>query len=351
MFETIKNVMQKRKPASEGKKYSVNIVGSCCSRNLFNYPHLSAMYDVKEYVFQVAIWEMFQESLDIDIEIIRKIAPNNFQARLLDYGLNKTLERALINKKSDYLLIDTQCFVSPVYKVTYQGKECFIQHFRGELLLDKLKNELGKSFYYEKLTIDDIDQERIEKGLERFGDLIKSIYSSKEIILYCPIFVDYRLDENYKVVKLSDSVVSLNKKRNEIINRYYDIIKRQFPEARQLNFLESSIADDYDHIKATYSTHYSNMTYIKQGYSFIEMLNHNNNGLYPYDVSPEEYVMEYYFRNFGKCRKLICELEQVITGNTVVDKFSKLPVSAVLSLEWNDGLLTVDKANSCIDKK
>ena len=301
-----------------------------------------SVFEVKDYFFQIAMWECFGNSLGCDSSVINDSAPNHFQRNLLEYGLNKSIIPRLEANKTDYFMIDTQCFVTPVYYIKYHGKETYIQHFRGKELLPKLQEKLGNSdFKFKIISIDEVPKDRVENGLKLFAEKINEIYKPDEIILYAPYFVDRRV-EGYNFEELPYSIKEINKERNRKIRYYFKILRKYLPKAYVLDFdINRAVADDYAHSKNIYSVHYSNKTYIEQGFKLLELLNLNYHEWYPYDMDPFEYMMEYYMKCYSDSRKMIADVESLVTGKEIRDLFEKLPVSAIISLKYNYGFLNV----------
>lgn len=351
MFKFKKKESKPKMEASEKK--TISIFGSCCSRNIFNYPHMTEVFEVKNYVFQVAMWECFGQMLDIPLTILKSISPNRFQATLLDYGFNKTVVSELEKNRAEYILIDTQSFVSPIYKVEYCGMATYIQHFRATELLPKLQEKLGREqFRYQVFDIKNFPKGYIEERLRKFAEWLKTVYAQSNIILYAPQFVDLRVGKNFNFEKLPPHLVKINSERNYIINLYYELLKSFLPKAKILHFdAKRTIADDYAHSKNIYSAHYSNNSYIEQGMDLLKVLNIDYRDYYSYSMDPKEYMMEYYLKCYADCRKKISELESMITGEVVEDKFLKLPVSTIVSLNYDFGFKNIDELKKVMEQK
>lgn len=59
-------------------KKHISIIGTCCSRELFNNTNLGDIFDVDVYGFHVCPFDLFGDSLNISTEIIRKVNTPQF---------------------------------------------------------------------------------------------------------------------------------------------------------------------------------------------------------------------------------------------------------------------------------
>lgn len=81
----------------------VNILGSCYSRELFNY---SQDHDVCCYVLQQSLFSMFSQPLPIALENARSVDNTNFTRRMMYYEFNKLGLKKILEEDADFLIVD-----------------------------------------------------------------------------------------------------------------------------------------------------------------------------------------------------------------------------------------------------
>jgi len=81
----------------------INILGSCYTRELFNY---SDRHSIECYVLQQSLFTMFTTPLPIDIADASSVDGTNFMNRMMYYEFNKLGLPAILKTKADKLIID-----------------------------------------------------------------------------------------------------------------------------------------------------------------------------------------------------------------------------------------------------
>lgn len=81
----------------------VNILGSCYSRELFNYTN---EHEVGCYVLQQSLFTMFAKPLPITLENARSVDGANFTRRMMFYEFNKLGLEKILEEDADYLVVD-----------------------------------------------------------------------------------------------------------------------------------------------------------------------------------------------------------------------------------------------------
>jgi len=91
---------------------TINIMGTCCSRFIFNYAPINEKFQVKRYAFQSGIWSCFDKSigLDLDVNDIEKIDIAPFTRRMVNYDFNNITLSEMEANPSDYLMIFSSLF-------------------------------------------------------------------------------------------------------------------------------------------------------------------------------------------------------------------------------------------------
>jgi len=81
----------------------VNILGSCYSRELFNYTN---NHEVGCYVLQQSLFTMFAKPLPITLENARSVDGTNFTRRMMFYEFNKLGLEKILEENADFLIVD-----------------------------------------------------------------------------------------------------------------------------------------------------------------------------------------------------------------------------------------------------
>ena len=81
----------------------VNILGSCYSRELFNYTN---KHEVGCYVLQQSLFTMFAKPLPITLENARSVDGTNFTRRMMFYEFNKLGLEKILEEDADFLIVD-----------------------------------------------------------------------------------------------------------------------------------------------------------------------------------------------------------------------------------------------------
>ena len=81
----------------------VNILGSCYSRELFNYTN---NHEVGCYVLQQSLFTMFAKPLPITLENARSVDGTNFTRRMMFYEFNKLGLEKILKEDADFLIVD-----------------------------------------------------------------------------------------------------------------------------------------------------------------------------------------------------------------------------------------------------
>ena len=81
----------------------VNILGSCYSRELFNYTN---NHEVGCYVLQQSLFTMFAKPLPITLENARSVDGTNFTRRMMFYEFNKLGLEKILEEDADFLIVD-----------------------------------------------------------------------------------------------------------------------------------------------------------------------------------------------------------------------------------------------------
>lgn len=165
----------------------VAIIGSCVSRDIFNDVRMQGLCEVDFYSFQNNVWDMVNEPLNVPATIINSLPFENFIRRMVDYDLNKTAIKILEEKKDDYLVIDLYAMRQSVVKVFNEEKEAYAYTYKSQDLF-RMLNNAKMDFDIELINRDDIEQEVIERGFEKFAKWAIKNFNPNNIIIHYPLF-------------------------------------------------------------------------------------------------------------------------------------------------------------------
>lgn len=119
-----------RKLKETKDKTTVNIIGCCVSRNIFNVEK-GKKYDVRAYIFRNSLSTLLYDVDDryrIEQSELPDLAGHNFEKRMICTAINADAKEQLSNRKGDWIVIDTCYSNGPCAIIKYpEGNERLIQ--------------------------------------------------------------------------------------------------------------------------------------------------------------------------------------------------------------------------------
>ena len=200
-------------------KKQVTVMGSCVTRELFNDERLEDIFDVKLYAFKICPWALFEEGLGIPTNLIKEAPIEEFLTRNIDYEFNKNLIEKFKQTPTDYFVFDFFPFIDTFYNVTYEGKTIHAQTNKSQQTFSVLQKYLDSKdveFEYEKISIEEIDEELIKNGLQKFANFLTDNY--KHIAVVWPHFASNYLEIDGTIKEYSEKT----KFRFEYWQKYFD---------------------------------------------------------------------------------------------------------------------------------
>lgn len=213
---------------------SISILGSCVSRNLFNYKELSDKYNVAFYAFQTNTWNMFEEGLDVDDSIINAIQIENFLRRMFDLDVNKKIISELKRVHSDYLVIDLFTTGCNCLKLTKGKKTVFINNNAIVDIYRYLKNHTQHNIVAEMVSFTDIDDKFVLKGLEQLAQFIKQNYSLEKVCIIVPQYATKYLDAENRLKEFAGQDLDTIINRRKVVTKYSDFLYELLPGCKKL---------------------------------------------------------------------------------------------------------------------
>lgn len=209
---------------------SINIHGSCVSRDIFRYM-LDDEIEIKNYMARQSILSVISEPYKCNIDEIG--LDSKFQSNLVFYDLNKLLFEKLRKNKSDILIID-----------------CIDERFnliKCNESLSTYSNELRNSKIIETMDFKmikrtEIKDEIIEKSINKYLDEILKIYNKENIIIHEAYFLDKYKDNQGQIISFNPKITAENELYNKILYKYNQYLISKMPKAHHINISKQYFA-------------------------------------------------------------------------------------------------------------
>ncbi len=253
---------------------TVNAFGCCCSRNIFNFAPASKAFKINRFAFQIAVWACFQPSLEIPFSDIEKIKERPFTLRMIDYDFNKIACREFEKLPSEYFMLDLTSMSFPVYKIRYKNKETYVQNWLGSKFMPTLKDIPGfETFSYQQMTIEDVPQDIVFDGLDRFCEWLLGIYKPEKILFYLPRRAERYLLANGETGDFSEALIKQNRNLDEIVRRYTNYVRGKLKGCHFMQYTRPLMAYDAEcGNNPPPALHYAPSNYVEQGQIMMNLL-------------------------------------------------------------------------------
>ena len=255
---------------------TVSIIGSCNSRELFNYDFIKKEFQIDLYAFQTNLWDMFSAPLGLDEKIIYQAPMEQFLRRMLDWDINKRIISNLLEKKSEYLVIDFFIMTKNVLKIKKDDRCVYINHVSGRKVYDYINTLNIEGLSAEVRPLKSIDENIILDGLNRLACFAKENYKPENIIVVNPVFNLKYLDKNNNIVSYNDDEIAIIIEEQKTMDYYTDYFVNLIPGCKKLiPHLTVDYAcfrmSDFDMKKPTYTHHpkHEEMNYAYQLYNLV----------------------------------------------------------------------------------
>jgi len=257
---------------------TINIMGTCCSRFIFNQSPINELFQVKRYAFQSALWNSADDTLGLDLDIndIEKIDVAPFTRRMVAYDFNNITLEEMDKCPSDYFMLDLMILPLPVYKINYKGRSAYTHNISlGSVVLPKMINMPEfEGLSYEKMSIEDIDKNILKEKFDLFCKWLLDRYPIDHIIVCQPKRSDkYILASTNEIKSYTDREIALFQHQDELVKEYTDYLKSQLGNVLFYEFDDSIIAFDAnccDRQPAPY--HYTDKIYTLAGKEIINLI-------------------------------------------------------------------------------
>ena len=234
---------------------TINIFGSCCSREMMNY---SDRFKVNAYVQQNPIHTLKSKAMPIEESEAISALNSNFIKRMIVANFNKTAMDLLFAQDSDYLMIDFADCRFGYFEITapneFQGVK-IASTWNTTLTLEELRKTKGVQ--YVKREVKDITEEEWDSYLDEFLTTIKQKWPEEKIIINEISFAE-KYVENGEIKYYDKNGIEFSAKH--IIENIQDKAKERLPKALVLNKCHNVFGNVY-HPYGNIPLHYANYAY------------------------------------------------------------------------------------------
>ena len=161
----------------------VNILGSCYTRELFNY---SSDYEVNCYVLQQSIFTMFEPPFKIEPEDAKSVDKTSFTDRMMFYEFNKLGLPKIVEAEGDCLIIDFSDCRYDIYEIESPVQTKIIYTHNARATFDHLetKPEYGEIKRKYVNVVECFTDDKLEIILKKLCNELLKRYKPQNIILH-----------------------------------------------------------------------------------------------------------------------------------------------------------------------
>lgn len=325
------------------QKKTVSVIGCCMARNIFNTPQCQEVFNVNNFAFQVVPYGFTDTSFDIPVEKIEEIQKGQFEQRVLQYNLNKTLKKGFESNVSDYIVIDLMACSFVLSEITFNNKKTIVRMGHGENVLKKMSQDdwfTQKGFSYRQLHYSELNSSYIYRCLDEFALWIDELYRRDQIIICRPHIPSKYLNKNLEVCSYSEDKLNRYKKDQEYVDEITNYIIKKLTGCLVFDFPKNIVAEDYQFTEGL-PYHYTNMDYVIQGDKMIKLLDLSIDDYYTLDLDPASYVMEMWVKKYCEARKMLIDLEEKVANVHIKDQFIGTSISSVYTQPFGKNLYRV----------
>ena len=255
---------------------TVSIIGSCNSRELFNYEILKNEFQIDFYAFQTNLWDLFSEPLNVDMSFINQIPMEQFYRRMFDLDVNKKIISRLEEKQSEYLVIDFYIMTRDMLRISKGNDSVYINNVSYQRIHNFINSQRKMELSSRIVPLDEIDQSIVFAGLDNLADFAKTHYKQENVIVFAPVFSTKYCNTNGDIVNYSVEEIENIKKSQAIVDLYTNYFLTQIPNAKK--FVPESTREyacyresDFGVLKPNFTHHpkYDEVGYAYQFYNLI----------------------------------------------------------------------------------
>ena len=290
-------------------KKKINIFGSCCTRELFNYQE---KYEVGCYVMQQSLFTLFAKPWTMSYEQAKGTDDSKFKKRMMYYEFNKLGLKKVLEEPADYLIIDFADCRYDIYEFdSPQGVKIIYTH-ESRATFENIKDDkefknIDKHYLN---VVENFDDKQLTEILKKFCEQILKVYDKDHIILnkiqmydkYFEDGVEKRLENNFHL------------SRKDFIAKIENIFLKVIPDCRVLETEESPVLNINHKFGGPHPMHYEDI-YYEYKMKLLDNLISSQNNL---KAIKQEYL-EKLNKNIDSIKAKTHELEKVCNSTARVD--------------------------------
>lgn len=229
------------------EKKHISILGSCVSRELFNNSILSQVFAIDNYFYQVCIWDLFGDKLNINKEELLKFYKEEFTARMICCDFNKNVPKLLKESKSEYLLLDLYNIIQNVVEMRYNKKNIYTQFSYDRYScffenINKISEIKDKSkFTHLSYSYKEVEESMIYLGLDKLAEFIKSNYKTENVVINIPEFSRIYIDKDDKTGEYNENILRTGDSCLKTIEKYSYYLKEKIPGCKILEYSDLNL--------------------------------------------------------------------------------------------------------------
>ena len=237
-------------------KKKINIFGSCCTRELFNYQE---QYEVGIYVMHQSLFTLYSKPLEITYDQTKSTDGSKFKRRMIYYEFNKLGLSKVLEEPSDFLVVDFADCRYDIYDFDNpKGVKIIYTHesratFGNIKELDQFKNI---EMHYCNV-MEEFSDDMIREILIRFTRQILSVYDAEHIVLN-KIQMNDEYFENGEQKKLENN---FHYNRRQFIKKIEDMFLELVPNCKVLETDEKPILNINHKFGGPHPMHYEDIYY------------------------------------------------------------------------------------------
>ena len=234
----------------------VNILGSCYSRELFNFQE---KYLVNSYVMQQSLFTMFAKPLPISLEDARSADNTNFMNRMMYYEFNKLGLQEILNNTADVLIIDFADCRYDIYKLNEPRGAKIIYTHDARATFDNIMTKpeyanINRSYVN---VVETFTDEKLHKLITKLCQNLLKKYKPENIILNKVNMAKKYYEKNEELAFVNNFHLS----REPFINKIEDIFLQIMPNCKVLKTQYPPIANINHRFGGPHPLHFEDIYY------------------------------------------------------------------------------------------
>lgn len=227
----------------------VDIIGTCLTRELFNY---TREYKVNTYIMQQSIYTINAKPYNIDLQEIELTDNFNFKRRMVYYDFNKLAFTKIKENPQEYLIIDLADQSRDIVLLEDYPNTSLTKTSAILEMLNKLKLK------YLIKNIEEYSKEELYSYIKSLTDLILPLYEPSKIILNKVELQNEYYENN--VTLYTDNNIQVYK-RLYILKELENYFQELIPECKTLSAKYCPILDINHRLGGPHPGHFESIYY------------------------------------------------------------------------------------------